>query len=588
MIDFKEIFITLNEEEGVNTPAVCYYPGGFKPPHEGHYEVLKDLASRTYITKVIVLIGHSERDGITKEMSKQIWDLYLKTSPMAKVSVQIAENPSPIKDIFSIMDNDLELKAYVAGSNEEIEDGQYATSLKKAFGERIMPLSVEEKVVTQGKRISGTQVRQIVTQLRASVDKLETIDDTTSTEYSKARNEYLNTFETLKGCFPEFIIQKGAFDDILKILNIPTLTADQLQEDNLNVEPTVTIKDVDKEELKKGIKVEKEHTTDTKTATKIALAHLGEDPKYYTKLTQAGLEEDVFSIKWWGTSLQELTKEQPDVLEDFIDFAIEVLELKNKPEIEFTDDEELAKNMHSLGSFNPSTGKLLVVKGSRMTADILRTLAHELVHRKQDELKPLSAEDGKTGSDVENEANAAAGVLLRQFGAYRPEIFDKLNEAEEVKKNYKIYCDMDGVIVDFADGYQKLTGKDITGQHMKGDANFWQPIADAGVKFWVTLKWMSDGKQLWDYIKEYNPDLLSAPSRDESSRIGKRLWVKRNTPGTKLILRSAERKQEFANPDSILIDDRTDNIERWRNAGGVGILHITAADTIKELQKLGL
>jgi len=662
MIDFKEIFGTINEEEGVNPPAICYYPGGFKPPHEGHYEVLKDLVSRTYTTKVIVLIGHGERDGITKEMSKQIWDLYLATSPMAKVSVQIAENSSPIKDIFGIMNNDLELKAYIAGSTIEIEDGQYAESLKKAFGERIMPIAVQEKIVSQGKRLSGTQVRELIIKLKASVAKLEAIDDTTSIEYSKAKNEYLNTFETLKGCFPEGVIQKGGFNDILNILDIPILTADQLQEDNrngnlivkvpyektteienylntnlipfeysqnidgkerrmlvpnlgdhgdnnqrdqvidylkksgvehnieetlLDVKPTVTVKDVDKEELKKGIKVEKEHTTDTKTATRIALAHLSEDPKYYTKLTQAGLEEDIFSINWWGASLNELTKEQPDVLEDFINFAVEALELKNKPEIEFTDDEELAKNMHSLGSFNPTTGKLLVVKASRLPADILRTLAHELVHRKQDELKPLSAEDGKTGSDIENEANAAAGILLRQFGAYRPEIFEKLNEVE-VKKNYKIYCDMDGVIADFADGYQKLTGKDITGQHMKGDANFWEPITKAGVKFWVTLNWMPDGKQLWDYIKGYNPDLLSAPSREESSRIGKRLWVKRNMPGTKLILRSAERKQEFAKPDSILIDDRTDNIERWRNAGGIGILHITAADTIKELQKLGL
>jgi nicotinamide mononucleotide adenylyltransferase len=663
MIDFKEIFGTINEQDGTNPPAICYYPGGFKPPHEGHYEVLRDLVSRTYITKVIVLIGHGERDGITKEMSKQIWDLYLASSPMANVSIQIAKNASPIKDIFGIMNDDLELKAYVAGSTIEIEDGQYADALKKAFGERIMPIAVQEKVVSQGKRLSGTQVRGLVTKLKASVIKLETIADPNSIEYSKAKNEYLNTYETLKGCFPEAVIQKGGYDDILNILDIPILTPDQLQEDKkngnlvvkvpyektteienylntnlmpfeysgdvdgnerrmlvpnlgdhgdnsqrdqvidylkkagvehnieevkLDIKPTVTVKDVDKKELKKGIKVEKEHTTDTKTATKIALAHLGEDPKYYTKLSQAGLEENVFSINWWGASLNELSDEKPDVIKDFIDFAVEALELKKTPEVEFSDDEELAKDMHSLGMYNPSNDKLLVVKGSRMTADILRTLAHELVHRKQDELNPLSAEDGKTGSDIENEANAAAGILLRQFGAYRPEIFEKLTEVEEPKKNYKIYCDMDGVIVDFADGYQKLTGKDITGQHMKGDANFWEPITKEGVKFWVTLKWMPDGKQLWDYIKKSNPDLLSAPSREESSRIGKRLWVKRNIPGTKLILRSAERKQEFATPDSILIDDRTDNIERWRNAGGVGILHITAADTIKELQKLGL
>ncbi len=39
-----------------------------------------------------------------------------------------------------------------------------------------------------------------------------------------------------------------------------------------------------KKELKKGIKVEKEHTSDVKKATRIAMDHLFEDPKYYTKL----------------------------------------------------------------------------------------------------------------------------------------------------------------------------------------------------------------------------------------------------------------------------------------------------------------
>ena len=59
-------------------------------------------------------------------------------------------------------------------------------------------------------------------------------------------------------------------------------------------------------------------------------------------------------------------------------------------------------------------------------------------------------------------------------------------------------------------------------------------------------------------------------------------------PGTKLILRSAERKQEFATPQSILIDDRKDNIDRWKEAGGIGIYHTSAADTIQQLKKLGL
>lgn len=40
----------------------------------------------------------------------------------------------------------------------------------------------------------------------------------------------------------------------------------------------------DPEQLKMGIEVEKEHTTDAKVAETIAKHHLAEDPKYYTKL----------------------------------------------------------------------------------------------------------------------------------------------------------------------------------------------------------------------------------------------------------------------------------------------------------------
>lgn len=43
-------------------------------------------------------------------------------------------------------------------------------------------------------------------------------------------------------------------------------------------------KDVDKDELKKGIEVEKEHTGDKGTAEEIVLDHLAEIPDYYTKL----------------------------------------------------------------------------------------------------------------------------------------------------------------------------------------------------------------------------------------------------------------------------------------------------------------
>ena len=56
-------------------------------------------------------------------------------------------------------------------------------------------------------------------------------------------------------------------------------------------------------------------------------------------------------------------------------------------------------------------------------ADLLRTLAHELVHRKQDEDGRIDYNSGETGSEIENEANAQAGILLRDFGKIDKEIY---------------------------------------------------------------------------------------------------------------------------------------------------------------------
>jgi hypothetical protein len=52
--------------------------------------------------------------------------------------------------------------------------------------------------------------------------------------------------------------------------------------------------------------------------------------------------------------------------------------------------------------------------------------------------------------------------------------------------NYKIYCDMDGVLVDFDKGYEKLTGINIRGTHTN-DTTFWDPINRAGYDFWINI-----------------------------------------------------------------------------------------------------
>lgn len=173
------------------------------------------------------------------------------------------------------------------------------------------------------------------------------------------------------------------------------------------------------------------------------------------------------------------------------------------------------------------------------------------------------------------------------------DVYKQLKEDEQAEEQrYKIYCDMDGVLCDFDKRFTSLNPEHLSPSQYSakyGTEKFWNLIDEEnGVKFWVGIPWMKDGKELWDYISKYNPSLLSAPSKQNESRLGKRLWVKNNIPGTKLILASASKKQNYSGRDKILIDDRPDNIEQWRSKGGIGILHTSAADTIKQLQNIGL
>ncbi len=157
--------------------------------------------------------------------------------------------------------------------------------------------------------------------------------------------------------------------------------------------------------------------------------------------------------------------------------------------------------------------------------------------------------------------------------------------------DYVIYSDMDGVLTDFEKRFQKFSDGMLPSEYESkyGRDKFWDFIDNQiGVKFWVGMPWMEDGKQYWEYISKYNPILLSAPSINNESRLGKRLWVKKHLPGTPLKLAYAKNKKNYAKENAILIDDREQNIQQWRESGGIGILHTSASDTIKQLKDLGL
>jgi len=158
---------------------------------------------------------------------------------------------------------------------------------------------------------------------------------------------------------------------------------------------------------------------------------------------------------------------------------------------------------------------------------------------------------------------------------------------EEKTSKYKIYCDMDGVLTNFEkrffdkvnevgpDYYPLKDIKKIVKpkdfENLFGIEEFWKFIDQTvGVSFWVGMDWMPNGKDLWSFISKYNPSLLTSPSRDNTSRLGKNLWVRNNlSPKPKVIFAYSANKQNYANENSILIDDKKSNIEEWKAAGGI-------------------
>jgi len=526
---------------------VALYGGGFKPPIGGHFEVVDEaLKQFPEIDELIILVGSGERNGISQAESILIWEVYQGYLP-SKVKIQPSK--SPIGDIYRFAkDNPQDIIYWVIGRRDGADD--------------------DDKDIAD--RAQG---------LKNNPEKYNNIDlkvITTQDEGMRGRNS-------------RAAAKKG------KAYFTPYL-------------PSILSK---------------------------------EDEDIVFNIVSPVLNEN-------ATYSKDIDYKQ--MIQDLTDYMIEKgRNIEPLPKIEFIDgDSENAKNfLGTTAYYDPNTQTIVLYTEGRHPKDIVRSFSHEMVHHTQnleDRLGDIQTTDTTSDEEldkIEQEANLVGTMTFRNwtdslnendytelemkkfrdnrnkvplysndideggslipikikktkpdpFGinAFARELIDELRGDKD--KKYKIYSDMDGVLVDFENRFKRFSGgispKDYEDKY--GKEKFWNLIdKETGVRFWVGMPWMSDGKQLWDYIKEYNPTLLSSPSRSNSSRMGKRIWRKRNLPSTKLVLAQAAKKQNYADPDSILIDDRASNVDQWIKAGGIGILHTDTASTIAKLKKLDL
>jgi len=193
-------------------------------------------------------------------------------------------------------------------------------------------------------------------------------------------------------------------------------------------------------------------------------------------------------------------------------------------------------------------------------------------------------------------------LLLENFKSYITEQESGLPQ---------IYCDMDGVLVDFERGVVEQINKDLqmirkmadtknllkvraalksVGRDeviladMRGRAATSQPVRDymygrvGGVDeeattFWANLPWMPGGKELWEFITPYGPHILTSPMGG-GSKWGKIIWIRENLGklSDEQEVNMSHSKSDWAlnenGEPNILIDDWDKNLGPWSTSTG--------------------
>jgi hypothetical protein len=279
-------------------------------------------------------------------------------------------------------------------------------------------------------------------------------------------------------------------------------------------------------------------------------------------------------------------------------------------------DQENAKEfLGKTAYYDPNTMTIVLYTEGRHPKDIVRSFSHEMIHHQQNlegklnSINTTNTLENDYLEDIEKEAYLEGNINFRNYtdsqlhekkkvkdpfgiSAYAYELARGLEEQEEkIETKYTIYSDMDGVLTDFDKRFKEFS-KGIAPKDYErkfGIKKFWNLVDEiGGVDFWANMDWMSDGKKYWNYIQKYDPIILTAPSMNPVSRLGKRQWRDGNLPGVKMKMASARNKPNYSKRNAILIDDRQDTIDAWSAMGGIGIHHTSASDTIKKLKELGL
>lgn len=162
----------LKEEEGEVSETVAVLPGGFKPPHVGHFMSARHFLDHVGVDKVVVLVSPKSRsssDGsveITADQSVEIWRQLTGGDP--DIEIRIASSGSPVKDTYDFIET-LEPGSvlYLGKSEKDEEDTRFDKAQEYADKQNtgvtvktVLTPSIEDP----GGALSATRLRDAIAQ----------------------------------------------------------------------------------------------------------------------------------------------------------------------------------------------------------------------------------------------------------------------------------------------------------------------------------------------------------------------------------------------------------------------------------------
>ena len=137
-----------------------------------------------------------------------------------------------------------------------------------------------------------------------------------------------------------------------------------------------------------------------------------------------------------------------------------------------------------------------------------------------------------------------------------------------------IYFDLDGVLCDFDKQCDMMDCWKVNGRPD------WNKMDEIGPKFWSEMEPIETGMKLLELVQDFCKEhtgiqvgIMSAIHL-KNGKDGKRDWLKKYTSirDNIIILNNGSFKQKYAQPNSILVDDKLSNVENYKSTGNQAVL----------------